>query len=118
MDGNKHPTYKALSHYTIMWLLVCFDLPTDTKIQRRNAAIFRKNLLKDGFSMMQFSVYIRHCATHESMDVHIQTVRTMIPPEGLVSIIRITDKQFGDTITLCGRKSVPPPTTYTQLELF
>lgn len=68
--------------------------------------------------MMQFSVYIRHCATHESMDVHIQIVRTMIPPEGLVSIIRITDKQFGDTITLCGRKSVPPPKTYTQLELF
>jgi len=40
-----------------MWLFVFFDLPTDTKTDRKNAARFRKGLLKDGFEMMQFSVY-------------------------------------------------------------
>ena len=49
---------KALSAYTIMWLYVMFDLPVETKRQRKNAADFRKNLLKDGFIMHQFSVYI------------------------------------------------------------
>ena len=116
--NEKHPTYNALSHYTIMWLIVCFDLPTDTKIQRKDAARFRKNLIKDGFSMMQYSVYMRPCASNESMHVHIKTIRALIPPEGLVSILRITDKQFGDTLTFCGRKRTPPPPSYTQLELF
>jgi CRISPR/Cas system-associated protein endoribonuclease Cas2 len=47
-----------LNKYRIMWLFVFFDLPTETKKDRRNAQQFRKNLLKDGFTMMQFSVYM------------------------------------------------------------
>ncbi len=51
-----------LNAYHIMWLFVFFDLPVTTKIERKTAARFRKDLMKDGFTMMQFSVYIRHCA--------------------------------------------------------
>ena len=50
-----------LNAYHIMWLFVFFDLPTTTKAERRNAAQFRKALEKDGFTMMQYSVYVRHC---------------------------------------------------------
>ena len=50
-----------LNAYHIMWLFVFFDLPTNTKKERKDAAHFRKALEKDGFSMMQYSVYIRQC---------------------------------------------------------
>ena len=62
----------AICGYKIMWLYVMFDLPVDTKAQRKRAALFRKNLLKDGFGMHQFSVYTRHCASYGSADVHIE----------------------------------------------
>ena len=108
----------ALNAYRIMWLYVMFDLPVETKIQRKRAAQFRKNLVKDGFGMHQFSVYIRHCASGESAAVHIERVKYMVPDEGCVSILKVTDKQFGDTIQFVGKKSKPPPTVPRQLEFF
>jgi CRISPR-associated protein Cas2 len=101
-----------------MWLYCFFDLPTETKVQRKTAARFRKDLLKDGFTMMQFSVYIRHCASNESGTVHINRIKEIIPVEGLVSIIKVTDKQFGESINFVGRKRKPPPQAYNQLEFF
>ena len=55
-----------LSAYRVMWILVFFDLPTETKKDKKNYMEFRKNLLKDGFIMFQFSIYIRHCASSEN----------------------------------------------------
>ena len=108
----------ALNGYAIMWLYVMFDLPTETKRQRHDAARFRKDLLEDGFAMHQYSVYIRHCASLESASVHIERIKRLIPPEGFVSILRVTDKQFGDTIHILGRKRKPPPPQPVQLEFF
>lgn len=108
----------ALNAYRIMWLYVMFDLPVETKIQRKRAAQFRKNLMKDGFGMHQFSVYIRHCASGESAAVHIERVKYMVPDEGQVSILKVTDKQFGDTIQFVGKKSKPAPPAPKQLEFF
>ena len=48
-----------LNGYRIMWLFVFFDLPTETKKDRRNSSGFRNSLLKDGFSMMKYSVYFK-----------------------------------------------------------
>ena len=59
-----------------MWLFVFFDLPTNTKKERRTAQQFRKKLLKDGFTMMQYSVYTRHCASFESATVHIKRIKS------------------------------------------
>ena len=101
-----------------MWLYVMFDLPVETKRQRKIAARFRKDLLKDGFGMHQFSVYVRHCASNEAATVHITRVKNMVPDEGLVSILKVTDKQFGDTIRFVGKKRKPPPPTPVQLEFF
>lgn len=111
-------TYSALSKYQFMWLYVMFDLPTNTAKQRRNAGCFRKELLKDGYSMMQYSVYIRHCASYASADMHIQRLKAIIPEEGMVSVLKVTDKQFCDTVNFCGQRRKPPPTTPRQLELF
>jgi len=107
-----------LNGYRIMWLFVFFDLPTDTKKDRKNASGFRNKLLKDGFSMMQFSVYTRHCASSESADVHEKRIQTILPPLGKVSILRITDKQFGNIMNFWGKVEVPKEPMPTQLELF
>lgn len=107
-----------LNGYRIMWLFVFFDLPTETKKQRRSASLFRKNLLKDGFSMMQYSVYIRHCASSESADVHEKRVKGFLPTLGKISILRITDKQYGNIMNYWGKVILDNELTPAQLELF
>ena len=95
-------TELRLNAYHIMWLFVFFDLPVTTKKEMKAASLFRKNLEKDGFSMMQFSVYIRHCASKESMDVHVKRVKSLLPESGKVSILCVTDKQFGNIYSSFG----------------
>lgn len=101
-----------------MWLFVFFDLPTDTKTDRKNASKFRKNLLRDGFTMMQYSVYSRHCASYESADVHEKRIKNLLPPFGKVSILRITDKQYGMMANFWGKAQKPKDPLPQQLELF
>ena len=84
------------SEYRIMWVLVLFDLPTETKKDKKAYAEFRKNLQKDGFTMFQFSIYVRHCASCENAEVHIKRVKSFLPDYGSVGIMCITDKQFGN----------------------
>ncbi len=101
-----------------MWVLVLFDLPTNTPQERKTHAQFRKKLLKDGFDMFQFSIYLRHCMSHENADVHSKRVKGFLPKKGKIGILRITDKQFGMMEIFDGREAVeakPPP---QQLELF
>jgi len=107
-----------LNAYHIMWLFVFFDLPVTTKKQRKKANRFRKDLEKAGFSMMQFSVYVRHCASKQSADAQVNRVKAMVPEEGQVSILSITDKQYGNIINYWGAKSKPMPEGPKQLELF
>ena len=51
-----------ISGYRAVWIFTMFDLPTDTKKARKDYTYFRKKLLRDGFSMLQYSVYVRHCS--------------------------------------------------------
>ena len=67
--------FERFSEYKIMWIFVFFDLPTETAIQRKEAALFRKTLLEDGFTMLQYSVYIRHTPSRENMEVHEKRVK-------------------------------------------
>ncbi|MEG1842488.1 MAG: CRISPR-associated endonuclease Cas2 [Alistipes sp.] len=106
------------SEYRIMWVLVFFDLPTETKKERKQAAVFRKHLLEDGFTMFQFSIYLRHCPSRENADVHIKRVKLILPPVGHIGIICITDKQFGQMELFSGKKSVIAGVPTQQLELF
>ncbi|MDE7154488.1 MAG: CRISPR-associated endonuclease Cas2 [Muribaculaceae bacterium] len=101
-----------------MWLIVFFDLPVLTKKERKDAAKFRKSLEKCGFTMMQYSVYMRHCPSKESAEVHVKRVKSIIPEQGKVSILKITDKQYGDIINFSGKEKKFFPSTPQQLELF
>ena len=86
---------ERLSEYRIMWILVLFDLPTETKKEKKAYTDFRKKLINDGFTMFQFSIYLRHCASRENTEVHIQRVKNSLPELGNIGILCITDKQFG-----------------------
>jgi CRISPR-associated protein Cas2 len=101
-----------------MWILVHFDLPTDTKKDRKNYASFRKNIMKDGFQMFQFSMYVRHCSSKENTEVHVKRVKSILPPKGHIGILCITDKQFGMMEIYRGRELVNAPESTQQLELF
>lgn len=111
-------THTRLNAYRIMWLFVLFDLPTNTKKERKAASKFRKDLLNNGFTMMQYSVYTRHCASRESANVHIKRIKSMLPSAGQVSIAQITDKQYENIVNYWGVKTDPLPDQPKQLELF
>ena len=101
-----------------MWILVFFDLPTETKKDKKAYALFRKNLQKDGFTMFQMSIYVRHCASMENAEVHIKRVKSFLPEYGQVGIMCITDKQFGNIELFYGKKTMGVKTPGQQLELF
>ena len=107
-----------LNSYHIMWLFVMFDLPPETKSDKKNAALFRKELTKDGFTMYQYSVYIRHCASSENMQVHIKRIRRICPIRGVVSILAVTDKQYSNITNIWGSIEKKKMYIPVQLELF
>lgn len=101
-----------------MWVIAMFDLPTDTPKARKAYARFRKDLLEDGFTMMQYSVYSRHCLSMENAEVHARRMGDLVPSEGEVRFMTITDKQFSRIGVYVGktRQKTPPPPS--QLMLF
>lgn len=101
-----------------MWVVAMFDLPVDTKAARKAYAQFRKSLLQDGFTRMQFSVYVRHCASEENADVHVLRVQAALPDDGEVRVLTITDKQFERMRVFFGKRRRPPEQPPYQLELF
>ena len=101
-----------------MWVLVMFDLPTETKRDRKNYTIFRKRMLSDGFQMFQFSMYLRHCPSKENAEVHQKRVKKSLPPHGHVGIMIVTDKQFGMMEIFHGTELTKGPETIQQLEMF
>ncbi|MEA5080815.1 MAG: CRISPR-associated endonuclease Cas2 [Dysgonamonadaceae bacterium] len=109
---------QRFSEYRVMWVFVLFDLPTETKKDRKIYTTFRDKLIKDGFTMFQFSIYLRHCASRENAEIHIQRVKKNLPKKGNVGILCITDKQFGNMELFIGSKEEVIKTPYQQLELF
>jgi CRISPR-associated protein Cas2 len=107
-----------LNQYRILWVLVFFDLPTETRLERKVAASFRKKIMADGFVMFQFSIYLRHCSSRENAEVHLKRVKKLLPEKGHIGILTITDKQFGDMEIFYGKKEAPRAPVAQQLELF
>ena len=111
-------SFNRINAYRSMWVLVFYDLPTETKAMQKEARLFRKHLEEDGFVLFQFSIYIRYCASRENANVHIKRVRDNLPKYGKVAIMHITDKQFGDIDIFYSKQEEEPPPIYVQLELF
>ena len=77
-----------------MRVIVFFDLPVQTVEQRREYTQFHKNLIKNGFIMMQESVYCKLALNMSAAGAIMENVRRNKPPEGLVQMLVITEKQY------------------------
>ena len=86
-----------------MWVMVMFDLPTVTNTEKREYSRFRKYLLGEGFIQLQYSVYAKFCASRDNAEKYYRYIRTAVPDGGYVRILMVTDKQFGDMVSLCGK---------------
>ena len=93
---SRRVTY--LSGYRIMWILVMFDLPTDTKTQRKAATIFRNFLLDEGFERSQFSVYARFVNGKEAFQTRVNRIERHLPDKGDIQILNFTDRQYRDVV--------------------
>jgi CRISPR-associated protein Cas2 len=101
-----------------MWMMVMFDLPTVSKAEQKRAQIFRQYLLDEGFTMSQFSVYLRFIGSREKSEAFSKRIKHNVPQYGKVNILYFTDKQFGTMQTFHNATSYAPPKTPDQFMLF
>ena len=101
-----------------MWVLVLFDLPVGSPTERRRATRFRQMLIDEGFTMKQFSAYLRSCPNRSSAEALADRVGLRAPPEGDVSVLFFTDKQYGMTRNYSGAAFGATEEKPSQLALF
>ena len=77
-----------------MRVLVMFDLPVTTAAGRKEYARFRKFLIKSGFMMLQESIYCKLATNDSAADAILSSVCSHKPEDGLVQVLRVTEKQF------------------------
>ncbi len=92
--------------YKVMRLLCMFDLSVETDSEKRAYRIFHKNLLKEGFVMLQYSVYVRVCPSREYAGRLETRIKRLVPLEGNVRLLSVTEKQYSDMKLLVGSRSV------------
>jgi len=87
------------------WLLVAFDLPTNTKKERKAAHDFREWLKDDGYSMLQWSVYVRACVPFARQETHLARLTAHLPPEGSIRALFVTRAQWERSFVMHGKPS-------------
>lgn len=100
-------TITKISGYTQMWSFVLFDLPTETKTERKQYREFRNSLLNLGFLQLQYSVYIKECGSKEITKKIEQQVQNCLPKHGKIYIFSITDKQYTQMRLYFGKQKQP-----------
>jgi len=88
-----------------MRVLVLFDMPTMSKEDRKHHAKFRARLIKEGFIMLQYSVYMRICRGISSATHYIDKIKLILPPKGHIRALMLTEKQFDNMKLLLGDRS-------------
>lgn len=109
----------SLSNRKFMRLIVFFDLPVKTKTQKRNYTRFRKFLLRDGYVMVQYSVYARIINGNDTAEKHIKRINHNLPPEGSIRMLQVTEKQYTQIKILVGKPTFQEKkVTSHQLSIF
>lgn len=88
--------------FRIMRLIVMFDLPTETSADRRNYRRFRKFLIKNGYSMMQYSIYTKIILNHSVLNYQKVKLKQNAPPKGYVETLIITENQYVNIEVIVG----------------
>jgi CRISPR-associated protein Cas2 len=104
--------------YRMAWVVVMFDLPVGSPEERREATHFREDLIRDGYFMMQFSVYARPCGSSDKVETHMRRLKSKIPSRGEVRSLIITDAQWGRMLVVRGEKKQHPEDMPEQLMFF
>lgn len=89
-----------------MWLFCFFDLPVKTKPERKVAGQFREFLKRDGFNMLQLSVYIRVCKDQDGAEKHVARITRVMPRKGSVRVLIVTERQYARMKLLLGERKV------------
>lgn len=89
-----------------MRLMCLFDLPVETEDERRAYRKFRKDLMSEGFTMMQYSVYVRTCPNREYVNQLEKRLKRIMPCKGNVRLIAVTEKQYEDMKIFVGSKRI------------
>ena len=92
--------------YRFMRILVFFDLPTETSKDRKIYSRFRKFLIKEGFIMMQESVYSKLALNNSITNAIRDKIEKNKPPKGIVQMLVITEKQFSSMEYIVRRKNI------------
>lgn len=91
--------------YRYMRVLVMFDLPSVSSSERKEYTKFRKHLMKSGFLMMQESVYCKLVQNATAADLLVDSIRKNKPSDGLVQVLKITEKQFSKIEYIVGKSN-------------
>ena len=91
--------------YKFMRLLIMFDLPMNTKSEQREYREFRQFLLENGFLMLQYSIYTRICTNQTMADNYIKKTEKVLPSDGAIRGLIITEKQYEKMKIFLGQKS-------------
>jgi len=108
----------ALSGYKAMWLFAMFDLPVHKPELRREYSQFRGSLIKSGFTMLQYSVYVHYVASDDTEEALRTKVHASLPSHGQVRLVSITDRQFEKMEIYVGKKREKVEDPPLQLMLF
>ena len=87
-----------------MRIIVFFDLPVVTRSNRKAYSDFRRSLIKEGFVMIQYSVYSRTVRNHDDAKRHCRTIESNVPPKGAVRVLTVTEKQYASMKLLAGER--------------
>ena len=94
-----------------MRVFVLFDLPVETAVQRKEYRLFRKYLVKEGFLMLQESVYAKLVVNDAQANAAVVRLRQHRPPAGLVQALKVTEKQFAGMEFITGSRQ-----SYSELD--
>ena len=95
-----------------------FDLPVTTEKEKKIASKFRKYLLDDGYTMMQYSVYSRICKHNDDLNKHINRLKINSPKTGNIRLLQVTENQYNNMIMFCGTKSLEEDISIENLLVF
>lgn len=95
-----------MSDFRNMRLLLLFDLPTVEDYERKEYTKFRKSLISNGYTMLQFSVYIKCVNTQTKVEQELKKIQNSVPTNGNIRLIAITEKQYANMVMILGKKKI------------
>ena len=93
------------SSYRQLRAILIYDLPMVDDEDRNVYSLFRKNIIKLGFYMVQYSVYTKVLQNENSYYQLCSKIKSVVPDKGHIVVFKMTEKQYEDMIYFAGIKN-------------